>query len=291
MNYVKAATVNEAVELLRRTGSGGLLLAGGTDVMTAMNRTPATPDTTVINLGALEELKQIRESIHALHIGALVTDAQLAASPLVQTWASALAEAAAASAGPQVRNRATIGGNIGTASPSGDLITALWALDATLTVAGPGGTTERKLDDVVTGVKRTDLAGQVITEITIPKSPIRTFSTFEKMGKRKSMTISFASAACAVTLTPAMDAIDDVRIAIGAVAPTTVRAAAAEAALRGASLDETVIREKAELCREAISPITDQRATKWYRTEIVPGLVSRTLWRAIQTVKDKEAVK
>lgn len=272
--------------LLRQAGDSGLLLAGGTDVMTVMNRTPAPPKTVIIDLGGLEALKQIQERIYELEIGALVTDTQLAASPLVKSWAGALAQAAAASAGPQVRNRATIGGNIGTASPSGDLITALWALDAVLTVAGPEGPRQRKLEDVVVGVKRTDLAGQVITHVIVPKAPDRTASAFEKMGKRKAMTISFASAACRVTLAPGLDAIEDIRIAIGAAAPTTVRAAAAEEALRGAPLDRAVIREKTQLCREAVSPITDQRATKWYRTEIIPGLVERTLWKAVAELRE-----
>lgn len=291
MNYVKASTVEEAVSLLQRAGSDGLLLAGGTDIMPAMNRVPPARGTTVIYLGGLEELKGIRETGGALQIGALTTDAQLAADPLVRTWAGALAQAAAASAGPQVRNRATIGGNIGTASPSGDLITALLALGATVQVTGQDGISERKLEDVVVGVKRTDLAGQIILSVRIPRAPARTASAFEKMGKRKAMTISCASAACSVTLNPAMDAIEDARIAIGAAAPTAVRAEAAENALRGAPLDEAVIREKTELCRKAINPITDQRATKWYRMEIVPVLTARTLWKAIQALKEEEAAK
>lgn len=279
MNYTNARTVQEAVHALNEIGEGAAVLAGGTDFMTEFNRAGTARNRSIVHIGEIKELKEVWESGTYLHIGALATAAELAASPRVTSLAPALSQAAAASAGPQVRNRATIGGNIGTASPAGDLITALWALDATIVVAGLGGTDERRIQDIVIGVKRTALAAdELITEIKIPK--YGEVSAFEKMGKRSAMTISFASVACALKLDGAT--IEFARIAIGAAAPTTVRAMALEEALVGLSLEEKRIREAAELAKEAISPITDQRATKWYRMEVVPALTARTILKAAE---------
>lgn len=277
MNYTNATTVQKAIDALNQYGEEAILLAGGTDFMTEFNRVGTARNQSIVHIGEIHELKEIHQSESYLHIGALVTAAELAASPIVRSLAPALSQAAAASAGPQVRNRATIGGNIGTASPAGDLITALWALDATVVVAGTGGTNERRMQDVVIGVKRTALTSdELITEIKIPK--YGEVSAFEKMGKRSAMTISFASVACALNLVGGT--IESARIAVGAAAPTTVRATSLEEALAGLSLDEKKIYEVAELAREAVSPITDQRATKWYRMEIIPVLTARTILKS-----------
>lgn len=287
MNYVRATTVNEAVELLREAGSSGLLLAGGTDVMVAMNAKPAPVETTIIDIGSLDELKEIREDDDSLRIGALVTAAELAVSPVVHVWAEALAQAAAASAGPQVRNRATIGGNIGTASPAGDLISALYALDATVVIAGPEGCCEKKINEVVVGVKRTSLCGGIITELVIPKTcPGCTSSAFEKMGKRKAMTVSLANVSCRIKLSETKDSIEEARVVVGSAAATVVRALDVEQALKGAALDEENIRECAKLVTGSIDPITDQRATRWYRLEVIPVMVAKAVSKAISQLKE-----
>lgn len=286
MNYVRATTVSEAVELLREADGKGVLLAGGTDLMVAMNAKPAPVETTIIDLGSLDELKEIREDDDSLRIGALVTAAELAASPVVHVWAEALAQAAAASAGPQVRNRATIGGNIGTASPAGDLISALYALDATVVIAGPEGLCEKKINEVVVGVKRTSLCGGVITELVIPKRcPGCTTSAFEKMGKRKAMTVSLANVSCLIKLSEDKSTIEEARVVVGSAAPTVVRAAAVEQALCGAALTEEAIGEAAKLVVESIDPITDQRATRWYRLEVIPVMVAKAVCKAVGQLK------
>jgi len=286
LNYVKATTVNEAVSLLREAGENGVLLAGGTDIMVGLNAKPAPEGTTLIDLGGLEELKGICEEENSLCIGALVTAAELAKDPAILKWAPALAQAAAASAGPQVRNRATIGGNIGTASPAGDLISALYALDATVVVAGAEGCSEKKINEVCVGVKRNSLAGGVITRIVVPKAcPCCSTSAFEKMGKRKAMTVSLANVSCWVKLSEAKDTIEDIRIVVGAAATTVVRAAAVEEALKGKAVCEECIEKCAALVAESINPITDQRATKWYRMEVIPVLLAKTVKKALEQLK------
>ncbi len=264
---------------MQESGRDAVLLAGGTDVMTQLNRDGTARGMSIVHIGGIQELKEICRRDGELYIGALVTAAQLAASPAVCDLAPALAQAAAASAGPQVRNRATIGGNIGTASPAGDLITALWALDATLMIAGPMGIRQQHINEVVVGVKRTSLArDEMITEIRIPRQ--NKVSAFEKMGKRSAMTISFASVACALQIDTAAGKIASARVAIGAAAPTTVRATALEQALEGMALDGEEIRRAAVLAREAICPSTDQGASRWYRMEVVAPLAAKTIQKA-----------
>ena len=286
MNYVKATTVSEAVKLLREAGEKGILLAGGTDIMVGLNAKPAPEGTCLIDIGGLCELKGIVEEESYLRIGALVTAAELAKDPMVLKWAPALAQAAAASAGPQVRNRATIGGNIGTASPAGDLISALYALDADIVIAGEEGESVKKINEVMVGVKRHSIGCGLVTEIRLPKCcPCCTTSAFEKMGKRKAMTVSLANVSVRIALSEAGDSIAEARIVVGAASTTVVRAAAVEEALKGKALDGLCVECAAKLVAESISPITDQRATKWYRMEIIPVLVAKTINKALEQLK------
>ena len=179
-----------------------------------------------------------------------MTTAQLASSSLVGRYAMALQQAALESAGPQVRNRATIGGNIATASPAGDLISPLYALGATVAVAGNDGPMQLEMSDVVIGVKKNGLApDQIITGFIIPKKDEKTSSAFEKTGKRKAMTISSANAACQVTLSADQCTIADIRVVVGAVGPTVGIATQLEEALRGAEIDERLIKEKSLLAK------------------------------------------
>ena len=282
MVYKKAHSIDDALAFLGEAGDSALILAGGTDVMAGLNGKPS-PDKTVIYIGDIPELKGIRETEESVRIGSLVTAAEIEDSDIVAKYAAALSEAAKESAGPQVRNRATIGGNIGTASPAGDLLCALFALNASVVIAGSKSI--RGISEVVTGVKKTSLKpGEFITEIIIPKMPAAYGSAFHKIGKRKAMTISIASAACAVSLGSG-DCIEDIRIAIGAAAPTVVRAAALEKLLKGSAFAESDITEKSKLAADAISPITDQRATSWYRREVAPVLTAMAVMAAINAAK------
>ena len=290
MNYKKASSIGEALAMLNETDNA-LILAGGTDVMADLNRAPS-PDKTVIYIGDIEELKIIRETVDGIHIGSLVPAAEIAESEIVGKYAAALRDAAGESAGPQVRNRATIGGNIATASPAGDMICALFALDAAVAVAhsdresgapaeGAVRTEIRKISELITGARQTALkANEIITEIIIPKAPGASGSAFLKMGKRKAMSISIVNAACAVTLGQE-NRIDAIRIALGSVAPTVVRAETVENELAGKPADKDLIAEITKLAAGAIDPITDQRAPGWYRREIVPVLAARAVMAAV----------
>lgn len=287
MDYKKACNIEDALTMLREAGDSVLILAGGTDVMAGMNGKPAS-DKTVIYIGDIADLRGIRETPGDIRIGSLVTAAEIEESEIIARYAGALCEAAKESASPQVRNRATIGGNIATASPAGDLLCALFALDASI-VVGTGGDV-RKISDIITGAKKTSLKpGELITEIIIPKLSGICGSDFLKVGKRKAMSISITNVACAVSLGRG-GRVDEIRIAIGASAPTVVRAAAMENALKGNIVNESYIKEKSTLAVDAIDPITDQRATMWYRREVIPVLAARAVTAAVNAAESIQEV-
>ncbi len=276
MDVKLASSVQEAVSLLQEAANGRIL-AGGTDVMVQLNGRAIPDDLTLVHIGDIAQLRHITETESELKIGALTTDTMLIESEVVKKYAYALWKAAYESAGPQVRNRATVGGNICTASPAADVVCALEALDATASIVGPEGERQAKLCDIITGPKQLSLAkGEIITELSFPKAA----SAFEKIGKRRSMTISIANAAAAVELDG--DTISAIRVVIGAAAPTHVRAAEIEAALTGAKVDAALIEEKSKLAVNCIKPLTDQRAPQWYRMEVVPVMVARAIMAACE---------
>ena len=282
MIYNKACNVEDALAMLRDAGDNALILAGGTDIMPDLNKFPVS-EKSVVYVGDIAELREIKETANEIRIGSLVTASQIESSKIVEKYAAALREAAMESAAPQVRNRATIGGNIATASPAGDMLCALYALNASIAIGNSGDI--RKISDVVTGIKKTSLnPGDLITEIIIPKAAGTFGSAFLKIGKRKAMTISIACAACAVSLHDGR--IEDVRVAIGSAAPTVVRATAMEDALKGEIATESDIDRKSKLAADAVSPITDQRATKWYRKEVAPVLAARAFLAAVSSAEN-----
>jgi carbon-monoxide dehydrogenase medium subunit len=272
--FVRAGTIDTALEAAKNAAGSALFLAGGTDLMVSINHGRLDRDRTLVYIGDIPEMKKISCEAGVLRIGSLVTAAALLESLPVKAQAAAVRMAAREMASPQVRNRATIGGNIAAASPSGDFITALIALGANVVLAGNGRRVP--VEDVPIGVKRTSLgSGDMIERIEIQPSCGKESSAFVKIGKRKAMTISIANAACRLSLEADGTTIRDIRIAIGACAPTVVRAEALEAALKGKSV--FAAGSCIHLAAEAISPITDGRATKWYRNEIVPILVHRSI--------------
>lgn len=283
MNYLKATSLSEALDGLGSAGSPRIL-AGGTDLLVEHNRQPLAADTTFVYIGDIGELKQIHDRGDTLEVGSLATAAALEGSALVARKAPALMMAARESAGPQVRNRATIGGNIATASPAGDLVCALYALDATVVVAGPGGRNEKAMGELITGVKRTSLQkGELIESICIPTFEGTTGSAFCKMGSRKAMTISVANAACRVRLEG--DTIADIRLAVGAMAPTVLRMTDIEGSLTGKKAEEAAIREACKDAAALVAPITDGRSTEWYRREVAPVLLAKTVLLAVEIAR------
>ncbi|NVO15269.1 MAG: molybdopterin-dependent oxidoreductase [Rhodoplanes sp.] len=280
-DYVRPTTLPEALAILDERGPDAVVIAGGTDLIVSLNARQINPRC-VVDLKRIDELKFIRRDGDALRIGSRTTFTDLLASDLIRDHANVLAQAAREAAGPQVRNLGTIGGNLGTASPAGDLIAALVALDATIEVASNQGRKTLAVRDLLIGPKKNCLAkNELIVAVGIPLNGGRSGSAFHKLGNRRAMTISIANAAASVTLSADGRSFERVCLALGSVAPTVVRATAFENALRGRPATGDEVRRALPLVAEAISPITDLRASAWYRAQIAPVLAQRSLEDAL----------
>lgn len=279
--YLCPTNIDEALSFVATHGSRAVVMAGGTDVMVSFSRRQISPEY-VVDISRLEELKFIRQDRGLIRIGPRTTFTELICSDVIRTRAAVLADAARASAGPQVRNLATIGGNLGTASPAGDLVVALMALNAQVKVASRDGERTLLLDQFLVGPKKSNLhSDELITEIMVPASPSKSGSAFQKLGNRNAMTIAIVSAAASVTLSEDGKYFGAVRLALGSVAPTAVRAKAYEEALTGKPANSDEICHARHLVGGAISPITDIRAAAWYRREVAPVLAGRSVEDAL----------
>ncbi|MCB9139574.1 MAG: FAD binding domain-containing protein [Caldilineaceae bacterium] len=282
--YESPVTLDEALAYKALHGPHARIIAGGTDLLIELHhagrRAPDGGAPGLIDLTRTPGLAAIDEDATHLHLGPLVTHNQCVASQAVQRYALPLAQACREVGAPQIRNRATIAGNLITASPANDAIAPLMALDATVTVASAArGERTLPLADFITDFRRVDLADdEILTRISIPKTPTNARSVFIKLGLRRAQAISVVSVAA--ILTQDNDGvITDARIALGAVAPVIVRADAAEAYLRGKMLTETVMDEAARLSLAAAAPIDDIRGSADYRRGMVETLVRRALRR------------
>lgn len=286
--YLAPQSLEEAVEMLAHYGDSAVVMAGGTDVMVAMNKREISPRR-LIYLGGVAELRYMQEDGDVLRIGALTTQSDLAASSLIGAKATALSEAARNCAAPQVRNLATIGGNLGSASPSGDLILGLMALDASVRLRGVKGERLVSLEEFLVGHKQSACGiDELIVEVVIPIPPAKSGSGFQKLGKRKAMTISTASAAAKVTLTADGASFAEVIVALGAVGPTVLRARSFERALVGAPATMEEVRRSQALVRQDACPINDRRGSAWYRHEVAEVLAGRAVEDALALAGDED---
>lgn len=285
--YFAPADVGEALNVLANYGDKVTILAGGTDVALKINHYELKPDI-LMYIGGLD-LDYIKEEDGRLLIGATTLTAKIATSDLLQSKAAALARAAAKAGCVATRATATIGGNIGNASPAADLVTPLLVLDADVRLRGAAGDRVVALKDFFTGpgqtVRKPD---ELIVEISMPTP--KGNSVFVKLGRRKSMTLAVVNVAVRVEMDG--NTCKDARIALGAVAPTPIRCSEAEALITGRVLDSAAIAAAAAAAAAATKPIDDQRASAWYRRRVTAPLVARALAQAAGVESsEKEAIR
>lgn len=273
-------TLTEALSLLAREGDAGAALAGGTDLLLRMRRR-VRRYRAVINIKFIPGLAERRWDDDAgLTFGALTTFRQLETDPQVAGRYPALVEASRVVAGVQLRNLATIGGNLGNASPSADSVPPLVALGALVEIASAAGSRGVPVEASLIGPGRTILGpGEVFATIRIPPPLPRSGNAFERLGPRSAMDIGVVSAAAAVAFDSSGHC-NDCRIALGAVSPAPLRAHAAETILRGERLTPALLNRAGELASEAAQPISDVRGTAEYRRAMVAVLVRRVVGRA-----------
>ena len=213
-----------------------------------------------------------------LNLGPLFTVAEAARSPVIAQRFTALSLAALSMASPQVRNRATIAGNICMAVPSADSAPALIALDASVTVIGPAGPRSVPIDRFFTGPRETVIAdGELLYGIAIPASPASSASVYLKLSPRHSMDLAVVGVAAWGLMEDGV--CKDVRIGLGAVAPTPIRAPQVEAMLKGNRVTRRLIDEAARYAVTQCSPIDDHRASREYRCDMAYVMTRRALAR------------
>jgi len=278
--YFAPTEMSGALKLLDQYGEKATILAGGTDLVPKINYCDLKPDV-LVYIGGLG-LDYIREDDGKLVIGAATPTAKIAASELVAKKASSLADAARQSGSVTVRNAATIGGNLGNASPAADLATTLLVLDAQLLLRGAKGDRGVALKDFFIGPGQTVLtSGELIVEVSIPISKGK--AVFLKLGRRKAMTLSVVNVAVHLDIGGRRGeklTCQKARIALGSMAPTPLRCTKAEGLLKDKVLDKALIAQCAVEAVAESSPIDDQRATTWYRKQAGTALVGRAIAQA-----------
>jgi len=266
-------SIDETLGLLEKWGPDAALIAGGTDLVVEL-KDKLKSKKALIDIGHIPELGGIREAEgDHVWIGALSTHAEIASSPVVKETAPLLANACALVGSPQIRNRGTLGGNISTASPAGDTIPALFVLEASVEVVGPGGKRTVPIESFFQGPKKSALAPcEIVVGVKFPKLGKDYVSFFRKLGQRKSLAISIVSVAF-VAKCQGPGLFTDVRVALGAVAPTVVRARTVEHAICSQRLDPKTAEYISKLAFRDSVPITDVRGSKGYREQMACNLL------------------
>jgi CO/xanthine dehydrogenase FAD-binding subunit len=279
--YAAPRSLDEALDLLKAGNVS--ILAGGTDLMPQSRsaRSPLRP--TLLNIRRIADLGGISSTTDTIRIGALTTITELRDSALVRERLAALWQACDQFASDQIRNAGTLGGNICNASPAGDTLVPLLVLDARVVLAArPNGAIKTRtvpLADFLLGPGKTARAAdELLVAVEIPLPAQNAVSAFFKFGTRPALDISVISIGLAATR--AGDRLNNVRLAFGAVAPRPIRCAAAEAALEGKTLDDGTIAAAVAAADHEIHPITDVRASDWYRREMVKNMLTRMLVNA-----------
>ena len=267
-DYFLPRSLPEALDLIGTHGPELLVMAGGTVAMPLINDGLSLPRAVMgLRRTGLDRVAQLDGW---LHVGATATLTQLQEQPAVPL----LSEAASATASWSVRNMGTVGGNLFTPPPGGDIAVALLALDTNVTLAGPKGERTLPLADFFTGFMTTSLTDdELVTALSVPLPSGST--AYTKFGRKQGNTPAVVTVA--VRLTWDADRIVDARIALGAVGPHPIRARAAERALLGTTLDPDARAAAATAATAECEPFTDAIATDWYRRRMVGVVVARTL--------------
>ncbi len=273
--YYTPTSVDETLRLLATHGPEARLIAGGTDLLIELER-GVRQVPVLIDISRVSGLDGVHVDGNTLRLGPLLTHNRLVVARSVTERVLPLAQAAWSVGGPAIRNRATLGGNLVTASPANDTITPLWALGASVTLRSTHGERTLPFPEFYRGVRQVDMApDEMVVQVNVPALGADERGVFMKLGLRNALAISLVNVA--VVLRFEGQRIIRARIALGSVAPTVIRACEAEGVLVGGSLHDEQIERAAELAAEAAAPIDDLRSGADYRRRMVGVLVRRAL--------------
>ena len=272
--YVAPATLDTALEVLSTHGDAARPIAGGTDLLVELDRAGHAGVQTLVDLGRIPGLAEITEDDDGIHLGPSVTHNQVVASQVCRTRLLPLAQACLEIGSPQLRNRATVAGNIVTASPANDTISALLALGASVEVSSVQGRHRVALAEFITGFRTTQLVpGELLTDIVVPPLDPDQRGIFVKLGLRRAQAISVVHLTAVVRLTDGL--VTDAALALGSVAPTVVLVPGLGPLLRGRPLDAAAIGDVAAAASRTATPIDDLRAPAEFRSELVGTMTLR----------------
>jgi carbon-monoxide dehydrogenase medium subunit len=306
-DYLKPNTLEEALALLQQYGRRAALIAGGTDVMVRVRKGTLLPEV-LISLKGIPGLDRIEED-GVLRIGPLVTHRAIERSERIRKSFSALADAVDVLGSVQIRNVATLAGNLCTSAPSADTATPLLVLGARVETRGPSGERTIPVESFFKGPGRNVLEpGEIVTGITIPPPPPFTGSAYWKHQRRQALdlpilgvsvlitldhdTVSCSDMLCSASpISALLHRIEEeelvcreVRIGLGVAAPTPIRATGAEALLRGYKLSDELIEEAAEAASREATPRDSIRGQAWYRRDMIRVFVKRMAMKSIERV-------
>jgi carbon-monoxide dehydrogenase medium subunit len=275
--YLRPRSIEEAISFYKRFGEKARYIAGGTDLMLKIMDRQLNP-AYLISLKCIPGLDQIEYESGELRIGALTTHRKLELSPVIQKYFPVLRDAVENIGSVQVRNVATIGGNIVNAAPSADGATPLIVLMAKVRMIGVKGSRTIDLEDFFVGPGQTLLEhGEILYEFIIPKLQPRTAAAYWKHTRRAAMELPILSVAVSISLAEDMQTCVEARIGLGVMAPTPVRAKNAEKLLKGKKLDEQVLKYAGKAAAEESRPRDTARGEAWYRREVVEVLIPRVV--------------
>ncbi len=278
LNYFRASSLEEALELVSKL-EDVKVIAGGTDIIIDL-KIGRYRVRNLVDVSRVKELRGIEDRGDYVVIGAATTLQEILESPVVRAKAPVLAEAVREMGSWQVRNMATIGGNLCNASPAADTAPPLMVLEARLRLVSLNGVREVPVEEFFLGPRKTVLRrGELLKEVIIPY--VRGAGTsYIKLGRRNAFTLSIVSVATLVKVENG--AFSDVRVVLNSVAPKPVRARSVEAALKGRAVSEDVIREASAEVVKDISPISDVRASAEYRAAMSQVLVRDSILRSLE---------
>jgi len=284
--YFEPLSIEETVSLLKKYGDKAKVLAGGTDLVPQMKEKTTRPEF-VISIGRIANLDYIRlDGEKGLKIGALTTIRSIEQSPQLQPKYGLICQSASQTASIAVRNVATVGGNLCNASPSADIATALMALSAKTKLVSPAGERIVPLEDFILGPGATALkTDELLTEIQIPSPPAHTAGVYIKYTTRGGEELALIGVAALLTLSAGDGTCTEAKLALGAVAPTPIRARRAEGVLKGKKIDQELIEKAALTASDESSPIDDIRGSAEYRREMLKVFTRDAIRQAAELAK------
>ena len=285
-HYLLPTSVEQAVTALNKANGPAAVIAGGTDLLLALDQGRHQPVDTLVDVTRIEELKQIYLDSDGIFIGAAATHNDILQNPLLQEHARCLVEGCGLIGGPQVRNVATIGGNVAHALPAGDGTIALVALDAQACIATLEGETWQPIKELFEGPGKTkfDRARELLKGFRIQPKQGREASAFDRIMRPQGVAIAILNMAVWMRLDPE-NVINQIRIAVGPGGPTPFRAFKLEDMLCGRPVDENTLEiASRELLEEIRLRTSKHRATEAYRRHLIATLLQRTAARVIEQV-------